>query len=46
MNMQVLILGLVFLAASGLAWAGLAWVNRRESVSQRLNQLAGANADA
>ena len=46
MNMQVLILGLVFLAASGLAWAGLAWVNRRESVSQRFNQLAGANADA
>ena len=45
MNMQVLILGLVFLAASGLAWAGMAWVNRRESVSQRLNQLVGASAD-
>jgi len=45
MNMQVLILGLVFLAASGLAWAGMAWINRRESVSQRLNQLVGASAD-
>lgn len=45
MNMQVLILGLVFLAATGLAWAGLAWANRRESVSQRLNQLVGASAD-
>ena len=45
MNMQVLILGLVFLAVTGLALAGLAWVNRRESVSQRLNQLVGASAD-
>ena len=45
MNMQVLILGLVFLAVTGLALAGLAWVNRRESVSQRLNQLIGASAD-
>lgn len=44
MNMQVLILGLVFLAVSGLAWASLAWANRRESVSQRLDQLAGVNA--
>ena len=45
MNIQGVILVLVFLAVSGLAWAGLAWANRRESVSQRLNQLAGANAD-
>ena len=45
MNTQVLILGLVFLAVTGLALAGLAWVNRRESVSQRLNQLVGASAD-
>lgn len=45
MNIQSLILGLVFLAVTGLAWAGLAWANRRESVSQRLNQLAGVNAD-
>ena len=45
MNMQVLILGLVFLAVTGLALAGMAWVNRRESVSQRLNQLVGASVD-
>jgi len=45
MTIQVLILGLVFLAVSGLAWAGMAWANRRESVSQRLDQLVGPNAN-
>ena len=39
MNMQVFILGLLFLAVTGLTLAAALWFNRRESVKQRLEQL-------
>lgn len=39
MDIQIFILGLLFLAVTGLAWAAMFWINRRESVNQRLEQL-------
>jgi len=41
MNMQMIILGLVFFAVTGLALGAAFWFNRGEAVKQRLDQLVG-----
>jgi len=39
MDMQIIILALVFLSVTGVALAAARWLNRHEAVKQRLNQL-------
>jgi tight adherence protein C len=46
MNTQMLILVLVFLAVTGLVLGAVFWLNRRQAVTERLDQLVGAKSGA
>ena len=44
MDMRILILALLFLAVSGLAYGLTVWLNRRVAIQQRLEQIDGGNS--